>query len=77
MSEPIGDRLDALGIVANIEPDTLISGALVILHTVDSAGNSGVRHAWSEGMDWVVRRGLIETIRDAERITPDQTEEIE
>ena len=69
MNETIGDRLDSLGVRATIPGGALISGAVVLLDVVGDDGTH-VSIAWSEGMSWVTRRGLIEVARDMERHDP-------
>lgn len=60
MSEkPIGDVLDSLGITADIEPDTLVSGAVVLLKTVLPNGHVRLSLCHSEGLSWIERAGML------------------
>lgn len=64
--QPLGPLLDARGITASLDDGDLVADALVILRVVREDGTSYVREAWTTGMDFVARRGLIETARDIE-----------
>lgn len=57
--KPIGDLLDALGITAAIEPDALVSGAVVLLKTVLPDGRVRLSLCHSEGLSWVERAGMV------------------
>lgn len=57
--QPIGDVLDALGIVAAIEPDALVSGAVVLLKTVLANGDVRLSLCHSDGLSWIERAGMI------------------
>lgn len=73
--QPIGHTIDALGVRHTPADGELIDAAFVILHVVGPDGRTAVRTAWSEGVSWVTRRGLIEVARDSERIAPIDDEE--
>lgn len=62
MSDPIplGAIVDSLGVMAEISPDTLVDGAVVILRSLDPDNDRSVYLCWSDGMDFVTRRGLLE-----------------
>lgn len=57
--KPIGDVLDALGVTAAIEPDTLVSGAIVLLKAVLPDGNVRLSLCHSDGLSWVERAGMV------------------
>jgi hypothetical protein len=57
--QPIGSTLDALGITAHITPDTLISGAIVLLKTVLPNGTERLSVAHSDGIGWTERAGML------------------
>lgn len=57
--KPIGELLDALGVTAAIEPDTLVSGAVVLLKTVLANGNVRLSLCHSEGLSWIERAGMV------------------
>lgn len=71
---PIGDRIDALGVAANVQDGDLIEAAVVLLKVVDAEGCEVVRCAWSDGMSWITRRGMVETARDMEITNPEDRE---
>jgi len=77
MSErgPIGSRLDALGVGARLDGEELVDGAVVVMRVIDTDGQARVASAWSEGMDFIVRRGLLEIALDADRIPPQDEED--
>jgi hypothetical protein len=57
--KPIGDVLDALGVTAAIEPDALVSGAIVLLKTVLADGTVRLSVSHSEGLSWIERAGMV------------------
>lgn len=57
--QPIGTTLDALGITAAIAPDTLVSGAVVLLKTVTADGRERLSVAHSDGIGWTERAGML------------------
>lgn len=57
--KPIGDVLDALGVTATIEPDVLVSGAVVLLKTVLPDGRVRLSLCHSEGLSWIERAGMV------------------
>jgi hypothetical protein len=65
----IGQILDAQGLRSSIRDGELIDGAVVILRIVEADGTRRVGVSWTDGLDWIVRRGLIETALDCERAT--------
>lgn len=66
MSRPIGQRLDALGVTASIGDEEFIDSAVVVSRVVGADGRSRVNVAWTDGQDFVTRRGLLEVARDGE-----------
>lgn len=68
---PIGDRIDALGVRATLREGELVDGAVILMRVIESDGDVRVQTAWSDGLDWVTKRGMIEAARDSERISPD------
>lgn len=66
MSQPIGQRLDALGVTASINDDEFIDSAVVVFRFVGADGESQVSISWTDGQDFVTRRGLLEIARDSE-----------
>lgn len=68
--QPIGDLLDSLGLVATIDDGDLISGAVVLLKVVDDEGDVVLRSAYTDGVNWLERRGMAEQHADAVRSEP-------
>lgn len=67
----IGQIIDNLG-VDGYEPKDgeLPAGAVVLLKVIDTDGDVVFRCAWSDGMSWLERRGMVETARDGEVVAP-------
>jgi hypothetical protein len=61
---PLGDLIDAMGITHEVGPDERVHGALVLLQVEEPDGHLSLRCAWSDGMTWIERIGLL---RAAER----------
>lgn len=57
--QKIGQLLDSLGVVAELEDDDLVSDAVVLLRTTPAEGPGGVTIAASDGLNWVDQIGLI------------------
>lgn len=60
-TKPIGDVLDALGIEATLDEakGELAAGAIVLLKVIDTDGDVRLSIAYSEGLSWVERAGMI------------------
>ena len=67
--KPIGQLLDSLGVTSTIAPDDLPVSALVLLKVVDADGDVRLAAAWSDGMDWITRLGMLAAATASE--TPD------
>ena len=68
-SQPIGQLLDSLGVTSTIAPDDLPVAALVLLKVVDATGDVRLILAYSDGMDWITRLGMLTAATASE--TPD------
>lgn len=67
--EPIGETIDALGVRRNPLPEGhMVSDAIVLMRVIDADGVTYISQVWSEGMDWISRRGLMEAALDTERV---------
>jgi hypothetical protein len=77
MSEkiPIGNALDSGGLRITLRDGELFDGAVISYRILDADGDRRVGVAWTDGMDWITRRALIEIARDAERIEPNAFQE--
>lgn len=71
MTQPIGNLLDSLGITHTPEDGELVPAAIAILKTVDSNGAVGLRLAWSDGMSWIERLGMLHASLAMESPAPD------
>ena len=67
--QPIGQLLDSLGVTSTIAPDDLPVAALVLLKVVNANGDVRLAAAWSDGMDWITRLGMLTAATASE--TPD------
>lgn len=63
----LGSRLDALDVRDHLSDGALVEGAFVVMKVINEDGTTGIATAWSAGMDFVTRRGLLEYARDSER----------
>ncbi len=70
-SQPIGQLIDSLGVTSTIAPDDLPVAALVLLKVVDATGDVRLILAYSDGMDWITRLGMLTAATAGE--TPDPT----
>lgn len=66
MSEPIGNLLNSLGIDLDLDDDELVAGAIVLLKTVDTDGEVGLRIRWSDGLGYLERIGMLHASRAIE-----------
>lgn len=64
----IGDQIDGSGVDMTINDGDLVSDFLVIARVSLADGRETIRSAWSDGLGWVVRRGMVESALDAERM---------
>ena len=65
MVQPLGDLIDSLGVTHTPEDGELVAAVVVMLKTIDEEGRVGMRLAWSDGMSWIERLGML---RAAEHI---------
>lgn len=56
---PLGDMLDKLGVRSGIAPDDLVTDAMVLLKVLEPDGSVRLAFAWSEGMSWIERLGMV------------------
>lgn len=74
-SAVIGELLDGLGVVATLSPDDMPTDALVLLKVVQADGSVRMVSAWSDGMSWIERIGMLEVGRHEEMRTIPTAEE--
>lgn len=63
---PIGSVIDGLGVTMRIEDDDLVSDVMVIAKVVDGNGNVRLSTAWSDGMSWIERLGMLAATQSVE-----------
>ncbi|WP_327377998.1 hypothetical protein OG393_30975 [Streptomyces sp. NBC_01216] len=69
----IGDVIDGLGIEATVRDGELVSAALVLLKVIDTDGDTRLSLAYSDGLGWIERAGMLriaETIENASNYQP-------
>ena len=66
-----GAQLTAPSLLTELDDGGLVSDVILLVPYVDKEGRVGLTSAYSEGLDWIARRGMIEAIRDVERLNPD------
>ncbi|MFJ8109977.1 hypothetical protein [Streptomyces sp. NPDC096132] len=64
-ARPVGDVLDAIGIRATVADGELVAGAMVLLKVIDNEGDTRLSMAYSDGLGWIERAGML---RIAERM---------
>lgn len=58
-ARPIGDVLDGLGIRATLNEGELVAGAMVLLKVIDTDGDARLSMAYSDGLGWIERAGML------------------
>lgn len=62
----LGQLIDSMGITHRVLPGEQVCGAVVLLTVEEPDGHVSLRCAWSEGMTWVERLGLLRAAERAE-----------
>jgi hypothetical protein len=62
----LGPIIDEMGVTQELRPDEQVCGAVVLLTVEEPDGHLSLRCAWSEGMTWVERIGLLRAAERAE-----------
>lgn len=62
----LGELIDQLGVRQQIDPDENVCGAVVLLTVEEPDGHVSLRCAWSEGMTWIERIGVLRAAERAE-----------
>jgi hypothetical protein len=63
---PVGDVIDGLGVRATIEPGELVAGAMVLLKVVQEDGDTRLSLAYSDGLGWIERAGMLRVAEQVE-----------
>jgi len=67
----LGQIIDGLGVDGmDLAEGELAAAAIVLMKVIDNDGDVVFRCAWSDGMSWLERRGMVETARDGEVVAP-------
>ena len=61
-AEPVGNLIDSLDVKHHPEEGELVSGAMVLLRVVSPEGGVYVRLAYSDGLSWLDRLGMIRAV---------------
>lgn len=64
--QALGQLIDSLGVVQRVDPDEEVCGAVVLLTVQEPDGHLPLRCAWSEGMTWIERIGVLRAAERAE-----------
>jgi hypothetical protein len=64
--QQLGELIDQLGVTQQLNPDETVSGAVVLLTVEEPDGHLSLRCAWSDGMSWIERIGLLRAAERAE-----------
>jgi hypothetical protein len=65
-TRPIGDVINGLGITARLDEGELVAGALVLMKVVDNDGDTRLSLAYSDGMGWIERIGMLRVAESVE-----------
>jgi hypothetical protein len=68
-TRPIGDVLDGIGIQATLDEGELVAGAIVLLKVIDTDGDVRLSMAYSDGLSWIERTGMIHVAETMEAST--------
>jgi hypothetical protein len=55
-----------MGVTHELRPDDTVRGAVVLLTVEEPDGHMSLRCAWSDGMTWIERLGLLRAAERAE-----------
>jgi len=70
VSQPVGNLLDSLGVTWSPDHGDLPASAIVLLKVIDQDGDVTLRTAWSEGLSWIERLGMLHAAELTERPGP-------
>ena len=62
----LGELINELGVRQQIDSDEKVCGAVVLLTVEEPDGHLSLRCAWSEGMTWIERIGILRAAERAE-----------
>ena len=64
--QELGSLIDSLGVRQYVDEDEHVCGAVVLLTVQEADGHMSLRCAWSEGMSWIERIGVLRAAERAE-----------
>lgn len=64
--QPIGELIDNLGVLATLDDGDLVTAVIVVIKVVEPDGAIRLTSAFSEGLDWVNRFGMLTAAAEAE-----------
>jgi hypothetical protein len=64
--QELGELIDQLGVKQHLARGENVCGAVVLLTVEEPDGHLSLRCAWSEGMTWIERIGLLRAAERAE-----------
>jgi hypothetical protein len=64
--QELGRLIDSMGVTHELRPDDQVRGAVVLLTVEEPDGHMSLRCAWSDGMTWIERLGLLRAAERAE-----------
>jgi hypothetical protein len=73
--EPIGNLLDALGIMHTPDDGELVASAVVLLKVLDNDGDVSLRIVCSDGLSWIERLGMLRAAEHVELPAASETVE--
>jgi hypothetical protein len=65
-AQRLGQIIEELGVTHDVKSDEQVCGAVVLLAVEESDGHVSLRCAWSDGMTWIERIGLLRAAERAE-----------
>ena len=63
---PLGDVCDKLGVTARLADDDLVTDVYAIVKVLEPDGTSRLVFAWSDGISWVERLGMVTAAQSIE-----------
>lgn len=63
----LGELIDAQGVSASLYEEDLVAGVVVLLKVVQPDGKVRMSLAWSDGMSWLERVGMLRVAETSER----------
>lgn len=68
--QSFGDIIESLKVAPTLNDGDLVAGAVVLLEVIEPDGDTRLSVAWSEGMSWLKRTGMLHHALAEENSTP-------